>query len=421
LSGAQKDIALATIVTIFKFLTNADDYAPLRATISGAGGCGKSHLIHTIQHMINELCHGRMSCFCSAPSGSAAYMIGGSTVHSFAGVNVTAPWQDLSEESRTILMQKLKYMLCWIIDERSQLGAKTTAAAERNVRETVFNAHGKDLPWGGVPVILLIGDDYQLPPVLVDGAISMFGKRIQLKQSLKRHKSTKQSLNSQSLNHIGGDILINELTEHSFELTENFRQRDTDGNDNQSIFRGILSRLRKCQQTNDDCNKIMSLRFSAIKGTPQYQHIEQHKKTLYLYATNRPKNERNLKMLHKLSSESNEPVALINAQFEHLSGSQKPIFSHFDRKSILLSTALCIGCKVAIESLNICPTWGLYNGCLGTVVDMIYEHPQGPNNYSTNIPQYVIVDIPEFQPPANVRVWDKNNPTVRMFIIPDQL
>ncbi len=188
MSNDQKDIELTTIVTIHKFLTNADDYMPLWATISGAGGCGKSHLIHTIQQMIHKYCQGQMSYFCSAVSGSATYRIGGSTVHSFAGIHVTAPWQELSEEQRTIMKAKLKYILCLIINKRSMLGAKTTAAAERNIRESVFNACWKNIPWGGIPVILLFGDDYQLPPVLVDGAISMFDKRIHLKQSLKRNK-----------------------------------------------------------------------------------------------------------------------------------------------------------------------------------------------------------------------------------------
>ncbi len=117
-------------------------------------------------------------------------------------------------------------------------------------------------------------------------------------------------------------------------------------------------------------------------------------------------------MLYKLSSETNEPVALVNAKFQHSSGSQAPIFSHFDIKSITLNTPLCIGCKVSVDTLNICPRWGLFNGCLGTVVDIVYDHPQGPNNYSTNMPKYVIVDIPEFRPPPHVKVWDTNNPTV---------
>ena len=404
---------MATIVTIYKFLSSDKDYTPLRATVSGAGGCGKSHLIHTIQSMIHDYCQGSVACFCSAPSGSAAFRIKGSTVHSFAGINVTAPWQDLSDENRIHMKNKLKHVLCWIIDERSLLGAKTVAAAEKNIRETAFNGHGNKIPWGAIPVIILFGDDYQLPPVLVEGAISLFGKRHQLKRNLARHKSTTHSSNNQSLTHTGGDILINELTERVFHLDKNFRQRDQDGNNNQSRFRDILGRLRTCQHTDEDCNMIMSLKFTRIQDSAFRKRIENHKKTIYLYSKNKPRNERNLKMLHKLSTETNEPVAMINAKFEHLSGSQKPILSHFDRKSIVLSTHLCIGCKVALESLNICPTWGLYNGCLGNVVDIVYDHPQGPNNYSTNLPKFVVVDFPEFEPPPHVAVWDRLNPTVR--------
>jgi hypothetical protein len=68
---------------------------------------------------------------------------------------------------------------------------------------------------------------------------------------------------------------------------------------------------------------IMSLSFSAIQNAAYYQHIEKHKTTLYLYETNRPTNKRNLKMLHKLSSETNKPVALINAQIKHAPRSQR--------------------------------------------------------------------------------------------------
>lgn len=367
--------------------------------------------------MINDFCPDQQSCHCSAPSGSAAFRIRGSTVHSFAGVHVTATSQDLSDENISHMKQKLKYILCWIIDERSLLGAKTIAAAEKNLRETVFNGHGKTIPWGGIPVIILLGDDYQLPPVLIDGAITLFGKRLQIKANATRHRSSKQSSTNQNLTHVGGDILIHEMTERTFNLNQNFRQRDTEDNTHQSLFREILGRLRKCCHTKEDCEHLMKLRFSTIQDKSFCHHIEYHKKTIFLYSTNKPRNEKNLKMLHKLSSENNEPVAIINAKFEHLSGSPTPLLSHFDRKSIVLSTQLCIGCKVAVESLNICPTWGLYNGCLGTVINIIYNHPQGPNNHPTNIPEYVIVDFPEFKPPANIDVWDKNNPTVNTWLI----
>ncbi len=181
-------------------MSGDDDYIPLRATVFGAGGCGKSHLIHTIQQMIDDYCDGNVSCYCSAPSGSAAFRIGGSTVHSFAGVNVTAPWQELGDEARSFLKKKLRYILCWIIDERSLLGAKTVAGAERNIRETVYNEHGKAMAWGDIPVIILFGDDYQLPPVLVDGAISLFGNRADLRKKNLRQKPTRQSPDSQNFN-----------------------------------------------------------------------------------------------------------------------------------------------------------------------------------------------------------------------------
>lgn len=71
--------------------------------------------------------------FFSAPSSSAAFRIKGSTVHSFAGINITAPWQELNDKNRTHLKKQLKYVLCWIIDECSLLGAKTIAAAEKYI------------------------------------------------------------------------------------------------------------------------------------------------------------------------------------------------------------------------------------------------------------------------------------------------
>lgn len=82
-----------------------------------------------------------------------------------------------------------------------------------------------------------------------------------------------------------------------------------------------------------------------------------------------------------------------------MSGTQRPVFSHFNRKSSVLSTPICIGFKVTIKSLNICPARVLYNGCLGTAVDIIYDHPQSPKNYATNVPNYIIVDIPDFKSP----------------------
>eukprot|EP00975_Prorocentrum_lima_P049794 10419697-Prorocentrum_lima.AAC.1 len=75
LSDEQKIIVLATIDTVVKFLTNDDDYEPLRATVVGCGGCGKSLIINTIITIIRELTNCNSSVKVAAPSGSAAYNV----------------------------------------------------------------------------------------------------------------------------------------------------------------------------------------------------------------------------------------------------------------------------------------------------------------------------------------------------------
>lgn len=37
---------------------------------------------------------------------------------------------------------------------------------ESYARQTVHNGLSPDKPWGGCPIVILVGDDYQLPPVM---------------------------------------------------------------------------------------------------------------------------------------------------------------------------------------------------------------------------------------------------------------
>ena len=64
-----------------------------------------------------------------------------------------------------------------IIDEQSMISSKLLAAAERNTRECIYGGHNSKELWGGLPVVLLFGDDYQLMPVQQHGAIHGCDKR----------------------------------------------------------------------------------------------------------------------------------------------------------------------------------------------------------------------------------------------------
>ncbi len=69
------------------------------------------------------------------------------------------------------LQECLKHLLCLLIDEQSMLSSKVLAAAERNVWHSVYKGQNGGEIWGEVPVVLLFEDDYQLFPVIKEGAI----------------------------------------------------------------------------------------------------------------------------------------------------------------------------------------------------------------------------------------------------------
>jgi hypothetical protein len=63
-----------------------------------------------------------------------------------------------------------------MIDKRSMLSSIILAVTERNVRECVFKGQNSKEIWGGVPVVLLFEDDYQLFPVIDEGAIQGYSR-----------------------------------------------------------------------------------------------------------------------------------------------------------------------------------------------------------------------------------------------------
>ncbi len=75
-----------------------------------------------------------------APSGAAAYNVQGSTLHHLLGiVGVSRPEDNITQKVRDKLLDQLKKSLCLFIDKRSMLSTKVLGAAERNIRQTVYN------------------------------------------------------------------------------------------------------------------------------------------------------------------------------------------------------------------------------------------------------------------------------------------
>jgi hypothetical protein len=124
LSEQQQAVVLASIDTIVKFLNNGTQYKPLRATVMGCGGTGKSFIINTIISIVRTMTQLNDSILVGAPTGAAAFNVQGSTLHRLLGINVGRPEDILSETIKENIKSRLTNLLCLMIDERSMLSSK---------------------------------------------------------------------------------------------------------------------------------------------------------------------------------------------------------------------------------------------------------------------------------------------------------
>ena len=85
----------------------------------------------------------------------------------------------LKDEKQDELKEKLQHFLMLVIDEQSMISSGILGAAERNIRHCVYGGQNQTELWGGVPVILIFGNEYQLFTVPEEGAIYGYVKKQQ--------------------------------------------------------------------------------------------------------------------------------------------------------------------------------------------------------------------------------------------------
>ena len=275
----QKMVVLAAVMTVVRFLRNDKHYIPLRATIMGCGGTGKSYIINTILTMVRQMTKSNSTVIVGAPSGSAAFNVQGSTLHHLLGIGVTRPEDNITKKIQDKLQKQLKSTLCLIIDERSMLSSKVLAAAERNVRHSVYKGQNGGEIWGGVPVVLLFGDDYQLFPVIEEGAIQGYSKK---KLKVPQTPTAKTSA-SQLLCRRGSYLFTHVMSEAVFTLDKNYRVKNKE-------FRDLLGRLRTGEPTERDADIISNLHIGLHESDIDFMdYLKNNKKTMWLYARNAEK------------------------------------------------------------------------------------------------------------------------------------
>lgn len=182
------------------------------AFLTGKAGSGKTTLVKRITEVVPNT-------IVVAPTGIAASNAGGSTIHKTFGlpIGILEPQKEyrISDAKISVLAKADLF----VMDEVSMLRADVLLAIDTCLRNNLYS----DKPFGGKRV-LLVGDLFQLPPVLTNKDTEYF-------------KSIFKSV-------FFFDCGISDLELSTVELSKVYRQSD-------NIFVDILNNIRKGEHTSD--------------------------------------------------------------------------------------------------------------------------------------------------------------------------
>jgi hypothetical protein len=383
----QQQIVLQVMSKVHEFMEcdNLNDFQPLRMTINGAGGSGKSVVINTLVTLMRKMFDMNDVIKVVAPTGTAAFNVKGETLHHLCCNKVSRSHykaNTMPKDKRMQLIKRFKALLVLIVDERSLINSCDLGTVECQIGETIFGGgHLSQESFGGLPVVILAGDDYQLPGTL-EGAIgSIFNK------------------GGSEMTRRGRSALL-DCSKFVMQLDGSKRMKDSEVQEKR-----ILEKLRVAEELSEqDIAKLLSLDLRVMErkhGRSVVQEICD--RAIFLFYTNEKRRSHNLRQVLRHSSKTN-PVAILQPQSTGPMG-RKGIASHFEGK-LPESSLLCVGARVALDNRNFNPIWGLHNGACGIVEEIIFQPGKSPNN--GDLPLYVVVNFPLYDGP----VWDSQSPKV---------
>ena len=352
---------------IDKIIKDPSVTQPIYLKISGRAGCGKTYFLNCVsQYATNK--GGNNFLLKAAPTGSAAFLIRGNTLHSMFKlpllVSTKKELPDLSQEVLAELQGRFENCMILVIDEKSMVGLYMMYQLDKRLKE--IKSTNSNLPFGGISVILM-GDFAQLPPV---GDKPMFTSQ------------TRSLSHCQSFGKLMFDV---------FQKTIIFDQIMRQQGDDQKPFREVLDRLANGKFNRDDYNYLCQRDLMGDGQITENERNEFLKNATKLCAYNKDLISYNIDRIKELGT----PIAVIKSK-----NSDPAVAGILAAKAHGLPSQVMLakGCKVILTT-NLWKEAGLTNGAKGEVKYIIYESGLKPKS----LPSIVIVQFPQYIGPSYLK------------------
>ena len=368
LNSMNEDQRLAFNI-IMDALEKSDEdntYEGMRMVVAGKAGSGKSYLINCVINAVVRKYGTNKAVRVLCPTGSSASLIdGAATIHSVlkvpCGPKAHGDLSTPSGDAAIFLQTALDGLKVLLVDERSLVGARVMGWMEHHLKFGLKI----DADWGGVPVVIFLGDGKQLPAVCDSPVYSYTGKAIASSR---------------------GAFLWRAFTT-VVELKKSMRQDSSEAE-----LRRALDHLRNYEVDNQDVDFLQQFQWNSLESKFSKTTMEKMKDdALFVFPTLEEEWDHNSKQI--LKTNLIHPIAKIKCENHGIHASSAPAQKcHGLQKTLFL----CEDAKVVL-TINVNNRFHLFNGSVGKVVDIVYGPGRSPKD---GFPAYILVDFPKFTGPA---------------------